>query len=144
MKDAGAILQTTLVPYKKRLDQQRCLRAVLALLPPALARSVTAMRITGTTLYVGVDNHAFKMEFTNYKKPVVKALLTQIAGVTGLCREVEVENIKSYFAPRTEAPLPAETLPYPERSAGTFENRASTPELAAVFETIRKELGHAG
>jgi len=144
MKDAKRILEHALRPYLKKVDEHRCFRALFAMLPPPLGQHVTLVYRKHRTLYIGVDSPAFKMEF-NYKRNLIKELLTMVRAGTGLCREIEPDTIKVFV---TE-PLALEGIPeaapgYPERAAGDFENESGDPAIHKRLETIRQMIIDAG
>lgn len=117
-------------------------RKLLELLPPRLSQGVRFMYNKNTTLFFVLEHPGLKMEF-NYKTDLIKGLLKQLIAKNPAYAVIDADEIKSFVTnkPPLKAPLGANNkLIYNEESFGVFENRSNSPELHALFESIRKKI----
>ncbi|NLC27896.1 MAG: hypothetical protein GX780_03890, partial [Campylobacteraceae bacterium] len=95
-----------------------------------------------TTLFFVLEHPGLKMEF-NYKTDLIKGLLKQLIAKNPTYDIINAEEIKSFVTNKPPLKTPFDTtstLFYNEESFGVFENRSNSPELHALFESIREKI----
>ena len=144
MKDSKSIISHLVQqPSFKKCEQARCFGQLLALLPASFTQWVKFLYIKNNTLFFVFNHPCAKMEF-NYKRNLIKSLLSQISVHMPECSFTHVENIQCFISnkPDEEAQTVSSqhALSYTERSQGLFENNAHDKKLHALFETIRQRI----
>lgn len=84
------------------------------------------------------------MEF-NYKRNLIKSLLSQLNTHASECASLHVRKIECFISNQTS---PKEEnvfsydgkIVYEEKAKGTFDNQAENPLLHDLFEAIRNEI----
>lgn len=144
MKDAKNIISHLVKhPSMKKYEQMRCYDKLLSLLPKNFTHMVRFLYTKDETLFFVFNHPSAKMEF-NYKRSLIKSLLSQILLHFPECECLHVKDIQCFV---TNKPQDDETLEskssdifYEERADGIFENRCDDAKLQALFEEIRKAI----
>lgn len=144
MKDSKSIISHLVQqPYMKKFKQVQCYDRLLCLLPKSLTTMIKFLYNKNETLFFVLNNPCAKMEF-NYKRNLIKSLLSQIVLHFPECQCLHVKDIQCFVSNQLEekiTPLVNHSMiTYNERSDGTFDNRCSDETLHALFEHIREEI----
>lgn len=127
-------------PQNRQIVQKGCIDKLISCLPPQMARAVLFTYIKNRTLFFVLNHPGLKMEF-NYKHNLIKSLLKKIKDIDLICKEVEVDEIKSFVSNKIAPPVkPQKIITFHERSHGNFANDAKDETLHALFESIRQEI----
>lgn len=144
MKDSRSIISHLVQqPSLKKYKQVHCFEQFLALLPPSFTQWVKFLYIKNNTLFFVFNHPCAKMEF-NYKRNLIKSLLSQFNLHMPESSLNGVTSIECFISNQPDEPLPQEiissTLVYEERAEGSFQNNAKDAKLYALFETIRQKI----
>ena len=143
MKDAKSIISHLVQqPSMKKYGQMRCYERLLSLLPKSFTTLIRFVYTKNDTLFFVFAHPSGKMEF-NYKRSLIKSLLSQILIHFPECECLHVKEIQCFVSnqvelePLSPAPLP---VSYQERALGEFINTCSDPKLHALFESIKETV----
>ncbi len=140
MKHSEEVIRHLYFSNSQKLRQIRCANALKALLPPRLAEAISYIYSKNQKLYIVIDQFGLKMEF-NYKRDLIKSLLSTIHSQTALCEDLkDMEVVISVSAKRKADEESLKSYSYPERAEGDFTNTLDDPELHALIEQIRKHI----
>ena len=144
MKDAKNIISHLVKhPSMKKYEQMRCYDKLLSLLPKNFTHMVRFLYTKDETLFFVFNHPSAKMEF-NYKRSLIKSLLSQIILHFPECECLHVKDIQCFVTnkPQTEAILESKNsdIFYKERAEGDFENSCDDSKLRTLFEEIRKAI----
>lgn len=144
MKDAKNIISHLVKhPSMKKYEQMRCYDKLLSLLPKNFTHMVRFLYTKDETLFFVFNHPSAKMEF-NYKRSLIKSLLSQIILHFPECTCLHVKNIQCFVTnkPQTEEILESKNsdIFYEERADGIFENGCDDAKLRSLFEDIRKAI----
>jgi len=144
MKDAKNIISHLVKhPSMKKYEQMRCYDKLLSLLPKNFTHMVRFLYTKDETLFFVFNHPSAKMEF-NYKRSLIKSLLSQILLHFPECQCLHVKDIQCFVTnkPQTEEILEPRNsdIFYEERADGAFENGCDDAKLRALFEDIRKAI----
>lgn len=144
MKDAKNIISHLVKhPSMKKYEQMRCYDKLLGLLPKNFTHMVRFLYTKDETLFFVFNHPSAKMEF-NYKRSLIKSLLSQIILHFPECECLHVKDIQCFVTnkPQTEEILESKTsdIFYKERAEGDFENSCDDSKLRSLFEDIRKAI----
>lgn len=142
MKDAKSIISHLVKqPSMKKYGQMRCYERLLSLLPKSFTTLIRFVYTKNDTLFFVFAHPSGKMEF-NYKRSLIKSLLSQILIHFPECECLHVKEIQCFVSNQIElepslttSPLP---IGYQERALGEFLNTCSDPKLHALFESIKE------
>ena len=127
-------------PQNSKIVQKVCIDKLVSCLPPHLQKAVMFTYIKNQTLFFVLNHPGLKMEF-NYKHNLIKSLLNKIKDIDSKCQKIEVTAIKSFVSNKITPPKPKEiSFTYNERSSGDFVNLATSQELKALFENIKRTI----
>ena len=127
-------------PQNSKIVQKGCIDKLVSCLPPHLQNAVMFTYIKNNTLFFVLNHPGLKMEF-NYKHNLIKSLLNKIKDIDSKCQKIQVTEIKSFVSNKITPPKPQEiSFKYNERASGDFINLATSKELQALFENIRKTI----
>ena len=140
MKNGETIISHLFNPSNQKWQETRCLRVLLALLPPILRQGVRYAKFQNDILIIALESHSLKAEFY-HKRPVLKSLFSKLKTETNLCSGYEIRDFKLVVSPPPEhrEPLPV-ILRFAERAEGLFENEATTPQIREAIERIRQGI----
>lgn len=144
MKDAKNIISHLVQhPSMKKYEQMRCYDKLLSLLPKNFTHMVRFLYTKDETLFFVFNHPSAKMEF-NYKRSLIKSLLSQILVHFPECECLHVKDIQCFVTnkPQTEEILESKNsdIFYKERAEGDFENSCDDSKLRTLFEEIRKAI----
>ena len=144
MKDAKNIISHLVKhPSMKKYEQMRCFDKLLSLLPKNFTHMVRFLYTKDETLFFVFNHPSAKMEF-NYKRSLIKSLLSQIILHFPECECLHVKDIQCFVTnkPQTEEILESKNsdIFYKERAEGDFENSCDDSKLRTLFEEIRKAI----
>ena len=144
MKDAKNIISHLVKhPSMKKYEQMRCYDKLLSLLPKNFTHMVRFLYTKDETLFFVFNHPSAKMEF-NYKRSLIKSLLSQILVHFPECECLHVKDIQCFVTnkPQTEEILESKNsdIFYKERAEGDFENSCDDSKLRTLFEEIRKAI----
>ena len=144
MKDAKNIISHLVKhPSMKKYEQMRCYDKLLSLLPKIFTHMVRFLYTKDETLFFVFNHPSAKMEF-NYKRSLIKSLLSQIILHFPECECLHVKDIQCFVTnkPQTEEILESKNsdIFYKERAEGDFENSCDDSKLRTLFEEIRKAI----
>ena len=127
----------------RSLEQHRCYRQFMAMLPPRFQEAIGFVYVRNATLHVALRHPGYKMEL-NYNKELLKSLLTTLIDADAGCKKLRAESVVLFNSKYTTL-LPSDERPstvpyYHELSEGTFEDRSSDPDLHAQFERLRDAI----
>ena len=144
MKDAKNIISHLVKhPSMKKYEQVRCYDKLLSLLPKNFTHMVRFLYTKDETLFFVFNHPSAKMEF-NYKRSLIKSLLSQIILHFPECACLHVKDIQCFVTnkPQTEEIPESKNsdIFYEERAEGDFENSCDDAKLKSLFEEIRKAI----
>jgi len=143
MKDAKSIISHLVQqPSMKKYGQMRCYEQLLSLLPKSFTTLIRFVYTKNDTLFFVFSHPSGKMEF-NYKRSLIKSLLSQILLHFPECECLHVKEIQCFVTNQPEPILsrvPSPTIPYTERALGEFLNTCHDPKLHSLFESIKETL----
>ena len=143
MKDAKSIISHLVQqPSMKKYGQMRCYEQLLSLLPKSFTTLIRFVYTKNDTLFFVFAHPSGKMEF-NYKRSLIKSLLSQIILHFPECECLHVKEIQCFVTNQPEVLPPLKTpstIPYTERALGEFLNTCHDPKLHALFESIKETL----
>jgi len=143
MKDAKSIISHLVQqPSMKKYAHMHCFERLLGLLPKSFTSLVRFVYTKNETLFFVLSHPAGKMEF-NYKRSLIKSLLSQIIIHFPECDCLHVKEIQSFVTNQREKEIPLSLsthIPYEERATGTFTNHCQDPKLNALFEAIKETI----
>ena len=144
MKDAKSIISHLVQqPSMKKYGQMRCYERLLALLPKSFTTLIRFIYTKNDTLFFVFAHPSGKMEF-NYKRSLIKSLLSQILLHFPECDCLHVKEIQCFVTNQSEnQPLALHTtapLHYEERALGHFINTCHDPKLYVLFESIKETI----
>ena len=144
MKDAKNIISHLVQhPSMKKYEQMRCYDKLLSLLPKNFTHMVRFLYTKDETLFFVFNHPSAKMEF-NYKRSLIKSLLSQIILHFPECECLHVKDIQCFVTnkPQTEEIPESKNsdIFYEERAEGDFENSCDDAKLKSLFEEIRKAI----
>lgn len=144
MKDAKNIISHLVKhPSMKKYEQMRCYDKLLSLLPKNFTHMVRFLYTKDETLFFVFNHPSAKMEF-NYKRSLIKSLLSQIILHFPECACLHVKDIQCFVTNKSQTEEILESknsdIFYKERADGVFENACDDAQLRSLFEEIRKAI----
>ncbi|WP_200763606.1 hypothetical protein [Nitrosophilus alvini] len=125
-----------------KLNEQRCFRKLLNLLPKRFKDAVIFGYKKQNTLYIALKHPGMKMEF-NYNQTLINELLNKLKISVEECKNFDVKQIKT-FVTNKKLPVREERetklATYLEKSSGKFENMAKTDTVSEMIEKIRETI----
>ena len=144
MKDSRSIISHLVKqPSFQKCEQMRCFQRLLSLLPSSFTQWVKFLYIKNDTLFFVFNHPCAKMEF-NYKRNLIKSLLSQMVIHAPECLLLHVSDIQCFVSHQSnkkeELFYQNGDVFYVEQALGSFENHCENKELNALFEAIRHEI----
>ncbi|MDD3343716.1 MAG: hypothetical protein PHR87_09095 [Sulfurospirillaceae bacterium] len=143
MKDSKTIISHLVQqPFMKKYEQVCCYERLLGLLPKNFTCMIRFLYTKNETLFFVLNHPSAKMEF-NYKRNLIKSLLSQIKIHFPQCTCFDVNDIQCFVSNQApiEALSPAKSsITYNEQAHGNFENSCSDENLHQLFEDIRRQI----
>ncbi|MDD2384100.1 MAG: hypothetical protein PHN18_07910 [Sulfurospirillaceae bacterium] len=143
MKDSKTIISHLVQqPFMKKYEQAHCYERLLGLLPKSFTCMIRFLYAKNETLFFVLNHPGAKMEF-NYKRNLIKSLLSQLKIHCPECSFLEVKDIQCFVTnlPVLESFTPRESsITYNEQAQGSFENHCEEESLHRLFEEIRSHI----
>ena len=137
MKKANYIINHILSPYSDKIDQQRCLKKIISLLPLKYNKYITSYQLKGEILFINVSHQAIKQELF-YNKNLIFSIIKTMHSAN-MCKNINPKKIITNFKyspkPKTE-----NIYKFYIKPAGNFEIKAKKKEIKEKFEEIKKLL----
>ncbi|ADV45692.1 DciA family protein [Nitratifractor salsuginis] len=153
MKTARHLLASLCDTHAFRpLEQHRCTRRFLELLPPRFQQAIAFVTVKNRQLMVALSHPGYKMEL-NYNQDVLKSLLSTLIDTCPECRFMEADRIvifpSKFHTGSNSSKEDEETVPhYSELATGTFRIPETDEPLRECFLKIRHDIlrnrGEAG
>jgi len=137
MKKAKHIINHILSPYSDKLDQQRCLKKIISLLPPKYNKYITSYQLKGEILFINVSHQAVKQELY-YNKNLIFYIRKTMHNA-GMCKDINPKKVVTNYK-YSPKPKPPTVYKFYIKPAGNFEIKAKKKEINEKFEEIRKLL----
>jgi len=137
MKKANEIINHLLSPYSDKLDQQRCLKKIISLLPPKYNKYITSARLKGEILFINVSHQAVKQELY-YNKNLIFSIINTMKNAN-LCTFINPKKIVTNYK-YSPKPIPPKIYKFYIKPAGNFEIKAKKREIKEKFEEIKDLL----
>jgi len=137
MKKANEIINHILSPYSDIIQQKRCLRKIISLLPPKYNEYITSYNLKGEILFINVSHQAIKQELF-YNKNLIFSIIKTMHSA-GMCKNINPKKIITNYK-YNPPPKPPAVYKFYIKPAGNFEIKAKKKEIKEKFEEIKKLL----
>jgi len=140
MKKAKEILNHLLSPYSDKLNEKRCLKKIIALMPRNYNKYITSYNLKGEILYINVSHPAIKQEIF-YNKNLIFSIIKTLHQAN-LCLKINPKKIVTIY--KYQKPTQSlKEIKFYLKEAGNFEIKAKKEEIRKKFEEIKKILKSA-
>lgn len=136
------ISHLTLNPSFKKIEQAKCYKKLLALLPKKLSEGVRFAYNKNRTLFLVLQHPGYKFEF-DYKLDMIKTLLKKLIEVDANCSIIDADEVKTFVTNKPSILKNDNKIVGPfyiERSSGNFEINIQDESLRELFEQIREKI----
>ncbi len=137
MKKANTIIEHLLSPYKDKLQQERCLKKIIALLPQKYNKYIISAHLKGEFLIINVSHPAIKQELF-YNKNLIFSIINTMHSAN-MCKEITPKKIITNYKYKPK-PKPPKEIKFYLKEAKDFEIKAKNPKIRIHFEKIKKIL----
>ena len=134
MKKANEILKHLLHPFNDKLQEKRCLKKIISLLPPKYNKYITNSFIKGDILYINVSHPALRQEIF-YNKNLIFSIIKTFHKA-GECLSINPKKVVTNYKYQKK-PLPPKFTKFYIKEAGKFEIKAKNEEIKKKFEEIK-------
>ena len=137
MKKAKEILTHLLIPYRYKIEQKRCLKKIISLLPKNYNNYITSIRIKGEVLIIDTSHQAIKQELF-YNQELVFVII-KIMHQANMCKNINPKKIVTnykYQKPKKINPI----YKFYKKPAGDFKIKAKHKEIEEKFKEIKESL----
>jgi len=137
MKKAKEILTHLLSPYQDKIEQKRCLKKIIALLPKNYNNYITSIRIKGEVLVIDVSHPAIRQELF-YNQNLVFSIIKTMHQAD-MCKNINPKKIVTnykYQKPKKTNP----TYKFYKKPAGDFKIKVKHKEIKEKFKEIKENL----
>jgi hypothetical protein len=134
MKKAKEILNHLLNPYNEKLQEKRCLKKIIALMPRKYNKYITSYSLKGDILYINVSHPALRQEIF-YNKNIIFSIIKSFHNANQ-CLNINPKKIITMYRYKKIPKSPKEIKFY-IKEAGDFEIKAKKENLKKKFEEIR-------
>ena len=139
MKKAKEILTHLLSPYQDKIEQKRCLKKIIALLPKKYNNYITSMYIKGDLLIINVSHQAIKQELF-YNQKLVFFIIKKMHQVD-MCKNINPKKIVTKYKYNHEKPKKVSNVyKFYKKQAGDFKIKAKHKEIKEKFKKIKESL----
>ena len=137
MKKVKEILPHILSPYKDKIEQKRCLKKIISLLPKKYNNYITSINIKGNTLIIDVSHQAIKQELF-YDKKLIFFIIKTIHKKS-VCQNINPKKIiTNYKYQKSKKINPI--YKFYKKPAGNFKIKTKHKEIEKKFKEIKKNL----
>jgi hypothetical protein len=137
MKKANEILNHLLSPFNDKLNQKRCLKKIISLMPRNYNKYIISYTLKGDTLYINVSHPAMRQEIF-YNKHIIFSIIKTFHKANQ-CLEINPKKIVTFYK-YTPKPKPPKDIKFYIKEAGNFEIKTKNKNLKKKFEEIKKIL----
>ena len=145
MKDSKSIISHLVQqPSMKKYEQMHCYDRLLSLLPKSFTSMIRFVYTKNETLFFVLNHPCAKMEF-NYKRNLIKSLLSQVQAHFPECSCLQVKEVQAFVTNQKNdeeitLDVKKSEIFYPEQAMGAFETRCDDPKLCALFDAIKETI----
>lgn len=137
MKKANEIINHILSPYSDKIQQKRCLKKIISLLPPKYNKYITSLQLKGEILFINVSHQAVKQELY-YNRNLIFSIIKTMHSAN-MCTNIKPSKIITNYK-YSPKPKPSKIYKFYIKPAGNFEIKAKKKEIKEKFEEIKKLL----
>jgi hypothetical protein len=134
MKKAKEILNHLLNPYNNKLQEKRCLKKIISLMPRKYNKYITSYILKGDILYINVSHPALRQEIF-YNKSIIFSIIKTLHN-TNQCLNINPKKIITMYKYK-KIPKPPKEIKFYIKKAGNFKIKAKKEELRKKFEEIK-------
>lgn len=144
MKSAAYFLNKHFVEPSKKIQNIRCVRAIVANFPKSLTDDIKFFYIKDGVLFFVVTSSVCRQELT-YKKDLFMSLLRMYRKSDPERFNLELRDIKIKLSYKdlSQKPPAKPEIPYAERARGDFKNIVKDKKLHKIFEEIKALIKYA-
>jgi hypothetical protein len=137
MKTAKEILTHLLKPFENKLNQKRCLKKIISLIPRNYNKYIISYTLKGDTLYINVSHPAMRQEIF-YNKHIIFSIIKTFHKANQ-CLDVNPKKIVTFYKyiPPTKPP---KEIKFYIKEAGDFEIKAKNENIKNKFKEIKNIL----
>jgi hypothetical protein len=137
MKTAKDILNHLLNPYNNKLQEKRCLKKIIALMPRNYNKYIISCFLKGEILYINVSHPALRGEIF-YNKNIIFSIIKTLHKANQ-CLNINPKKIVTIYKYKKISKPPKEIKFYLKK-AGNFKIKAKKEDLRKKFEEIKNIL----
>jgi len=137
MKTAKEIITHLLSPYQDKIEQKRCLKQIIALLPKNYNNYITSVHIKKNILVIYVSHPAIRQELFFNQEIIFSIIKTMHKA--NMCKNINPKKIVTkyeYKKPKKINP----TYKFYKKPAGDFKIKAKHKEIEEKFKEIKENL----
>jgi len=139
MKPAKEIITHLLSPYQDKIEQKRCLKKIIALLPKNYNNYIISMRIKGDVLIINVSHPAIRQELFYNQKIVFSIIKTMHKA--DMCKSINPKKIVTKYKYKNKKPKKvSNTYKFYKKPSGNFKIKAKSEEIKEKFKEIKENL----
>jgi len=137
MKKAKEILTHLLSPYQDKIEQKRCLKKIIALLPKNYNNYITSIRIKGEVLVIDVSHPAIRQELF-YNQNLVFSIIKTMHQAD-MCKNISPKKIVTNY--KYKKPQKIDSIyKFYKKPAGDFKIKVKHKEIEEKFKEIKENL----
>ena len=137
MKPAKEIITHLLSPYQDKIEQKRCLKKIIALLPKKYNNYITSIYVKGEVLIINVSHQAIKQELF-YNKNLIFSII-KVMHQANICKAVNPKKIlTNYKYKKSKKTNPI--YKFYKKPAGNFRIKVKHKEIEEKFKEIKESL----
>jgi len=137
MKKAKEILTHLLSPYQDKIEQKRCLKKIIALLPKKYNNYITSIHMKGDILIINVSHPAIRQELF-YNQQIVFSIIKTMHQAN-MCKSINPKKILTNYKYKKVKKINS-TYKFYKKVAGNFEIKAKHKEIEEKFKEIKESL----
>ena len=137
MKPAKEIITHLLSPYQDKIEQKRCLKKIIALLPKNYNNYITSLHIKGDILIINVSHPAIRQELFYNQKLVFSIIKTMHQA--NMCKSINPKKILTNYKYKKTKKI-SSIYKFYKKPAGDFKIKAKHKEIEEKFREIKKSL----
>lgn len=134
MKTVKEILNHILNPYNNKLQEKRCLKKIISLMPRKYNKYITSYVLKGDILYINVSHPALRQEIF-YNKNIIFSIIKSFHR-ENQCLNINPKKIVTMYKYK-KIPKPPKEIKFYIKEAGNFEIKVKKEELRKKFEEIK-------
>jgi hypothetical protein len=137
MKTAKDILNHLLNPYSEKIDEKRCLKKIIALMPRNYNKYISSTYLKGDILYINVSHPALRQEIF-YNKNIIFSIIKSFHKANQ-CLNINPKKIVTMYKYKKDQ-KPNKEIKFYIKEAGEFEIKAKNEKIRKKFEEIKELL----